>query len=143
MKKKLTGRSRILLAAAIGAVTVGTLVATAGVGFARDSVGAKQYQYGQKVTICHHTHSTKHPFVTIRVSPNAVKAHMKHGDTVGPCASSTNKNKGKEKGHKPGKKGEETPQPSTSPASPPGNGNGHGKPDDPGHGNGNGNGKGK
>ncbi|HYZ90231.1 MAG TPA: hypothetical protein VE620_13110 [Myxococcales bacterium] len=41
--------------------------------------------YAGKVTICHHTHSKKHPFHTITVSANAVPAHMRHGDTLGPC----------------------------------------------------------
>src|SRR5262249_51851870 len=33
----------------------------------------------EKVTICHKGH-------TIRVARPAVKAHLRHGDTVGPCA---------------------------------------------------------
>jgi hypothetical protein len=45
----------------------------------------QQYPAG-KVTICHHTHSQKNPFVTITVSQNAVPAHVRnHGDTIGPC----------------------------------------------------------
>jgi hypothetical protein len=47
---------------------------------------ADQYPAG-KVTICHHTHSQKNPFVTITVSQNAVAAHVRnHGDTIGPCS---------------------------------------------------------
>jgi hypothetical protein len=35
---------------------------------------------GKKVTLCHKTGSKSHPWVKIRVSKNAVKAHMRHGD---------------------------------------------------------------
>src|SRR5918995_1578164 len=44
-------------------------------------------QYEKKVTICHRTGSKKNPFRTIRVSRNAVKAHLRHGDALGPCGS--------------------------------------------------------
>ena len=43
-------------------------------------------QYPDKVTICHRTGSQKNPAVTIRVSRNALPAHLRHGDTIGPCA---------------------------------------------------------
>jgi hypothetical protein len=45
--------------------------------------GSSQYQY--KVLLCHHTHSKKHPLVQIRVGAPAVKAHLRHGDTLGAC----------------------------------------------------------
>jgi hypothetical protein len=48
-----------------------------------DAASAKQY--ADKVTICHRTGSKKKPFHTIRVSRNALKAHLKHGDSMGPC----------------------------------------------------------
>ena len=48
-----------------------------------EAASAKQYE--DKVTICHRTGSKKNPFRTIRVSRNALKAHLKHGDAVGPC----------------------------------------------------------
>jgi hypothetical protein len=35
---------------------------------------------GKKVTLCHKTGSKSHPWVKIRVSKNAVKPHMRHGD---------------------------------------------------------------
>ena len=50
------------------------------------SVGA---QYPKKVTICHRTKSKKNPYVTIRVSRNAVPAHLRHGDGIGPCSRAT------------------------------------------------------
>jgi hypothetical protein len=45
--------------------------------------GSAQYQY--RVTICHRTHS-KH---TITISSRALKAHLRHGDTVGACSAAS------------------------------------------------------
>jgi hypothetical protein len=43
-----------------------------------------------KVTICHHTHSKKHPFHTITVAAPAVQSHItNHGDTPGSCPVTT------------------------------------------------------
>jgi hypothetical protein len=70
------------------------------------SSGASSAQYQYKVTICHHTHSNKHPMHTISVSSAAVAKHMlKHGDTLGPCpataptTTSPTHGNGKGKGH--------------------------------------------
>jgi len=41
----------------------------------------------RKVTLCHHTGSKKNPHRTITVSRSALAAHMRHGDTVGPCTT--------------------------------------------------------
>lgn len=77
---------RVFLAGGVGALafaaltSVGAAVSPAGTPAATD-------QYPKKVTICHHTHSKKNPFVTIRVSRNALKAHLRHGDTMGPCST--------------------------------------------------------
>ena len=67
------------------------------------SSGASSAQYQYKVTICHHTHSKKHPMHTISVSSAAVAKHMlKHGDTLGACpapaATTTQHGKGHGKG---------------------------------------------
>jgi hypothetical protein len=59
---------------------VGVAVSPAGTPAATD-------QYPKKVTLCHKTRSKKNPFVTIRVSRNAVRAHLRHGDAVGPCST--------------------------------------------------------
>ena len=63
------------------AASVGGAVSPMG----KDSA-SNQYQYDKKVTICHRTGSKKHPFVTIRVSRRAVRAHLAHGDKLGPCS---------------------------------------------------------
>lgn len=66
--------------AVAGMGSVGAAISPAG-------VPASASQYEKKVTICHRTGSKKNPFRTIRVSRNAVKAHLRHGDAVGPCSS--------------------------------------------------------
>jgi hypothetical protein len=90
-----------LRVAATAIVSAGLLVPLAvfgGTGFAQTGSPA-QAQY--KITICHHTHSKKHPTVTISISNKAWKAHQRHGDTMGACAAaaSAKHNNGKAKGH--------------------------------------------
>jgi hypothetical protein len=74
-------------------VALGLLVALAVLAGASWSASgsstATQYPYGAKVTICHHTHSKKHPQVTITVGAPAARAHLRHGDTLGACSSSS------------------------------------------------------
>jgi hypothetical protein len=84
-KHELGGRTpRGVLAVAGSAVILLCFWSIGGVGFAKNSVTAGQYQYGdKKVTICHKTGSGKS--VTITISRNALPAHLRHGDTVGPC----------------------------------------------------------
>ena len=85
-----SGRARFAAAGA-AALAVAALASVGGVGYAARLVGvsnisATAAQYPpSKVTICHHTHSQKNPFVTINVSERALPAHLGHGDTVGAC----------------------------------------------------------
>lgn len=75
-------RLRVVVAAL---VSVGLLVPLAALGAGTSGQTASAAQY--KITICHHTHSKKHPMVTIRVSNKAWPAHQRHGDTMGACAT--------------------------------------------------------
>jgi hypothetical protein len=75
-------RLRVVVAAL---VSVGLLVPLAALGAGTSGQTASAAQY--KITICHHTHSKKHPTVTIRVSNKAWPAHQRHGDTMGACAT--------------------------------------------------------
>lgn len=121
-------RSTLAVAATLGALAALGVLAGASWS-ATGSSNANQYQYGTKVTICHHTHSTKNPWVTITVSPNAVSAHLKHGDTLGACSTS---NKGKKAKGKPTTSTTTSSTTTATTTSSPGhghgggNGNGHG-----------------
>jgi hypothetical protein len=143
-----TPRLRFALAVAVTAVT-GTALASAGLAAMRTLGSAAASQYPpKKVTLCHHTHSKKHPWVKIRVSERAMKAHMRHGDFVvddeHPCppqsaaaASKKHKNAHKSKSKAKGKhqhKQKAAPKPKkhdASSAAKPGKGNdkggGHGR----------------
>lgn len=124
MNSNLFGRNRRIAGAT--AVTAALLVPLGvfGAPALAGSTGASSAQYQYKVTICHHTHSKKHPMHTITVSNKAVAKHMlKHGDTLGACpaaapTSSTTHGKGK---------GKNNPQSGQSPVQPGQSGDQHGK----------------
>lgn len=70
--------------------------------------GSSGGQYGSscgqyRVQICHRTHSKKHPWRMITVSNRAVKAHLRHGDTLPPCPPPPASTHGKGHGHGHGK----------------------------------------
>jgi hypothetical protein len=75
---------RVGVAGGVCALTFAALVSV-GAAVSPSGTSAVSAQYPEKVTICHRTHSKKNPFVTIRVSQNALKAHLKHFDAIGPC----------------------------------------------------------
>jgi len=124
-------RNRTILGLVVVAVSVIAAATLAGIGFARSAIGAAQYQYG-KVTICHHTHSKSNPTVTITISKNALPAHQKHGDTLGPCPSAPSqpdqgKDEGKGKGDDDGgSAGAPSPGQNTDPSQGQGKGNDNG-----------------
>lgn len=100
----------------VGVVAALASVALVSVVQAARSVSAQRpaaaaVEYPKKVTICHRTGSKKNPFVTITVSRNAVPAHLRHGDRLGPCNGQSfticHKNQ-KAKGQKGKAKGQKT-----------------------------------
>ena len=73
--------------------------------------GSSGSQYGSsckqyRVQICHRTHSKKHPWVKITVSNRALKAHLRHGDTLPPCSTQPAAKTKHGKGHGHGKPGD-------------------------------------
>jgi hypothetical protein len=75
-------------AALLGVALVTALAFLAGgklAGGGSTAAAAYQYQYGNTVTICHHTTSATSPTVTITIAQAALDAHLAEGDTVGPC----------------------------------------------------------
>jgi len=117
-------------------VSVGLLVPLAALGASTSGQTASAAQY--KITICHHTHSKKHPNVTIRINNKAWPAHQRHGDTMGACAtakakhgkSHQNADKGKshQNGNKPDQKsnnGKSGAEPSNTQAQSPSHANEH------------------
>jgi hypothetical protein len=90
MRSHVTSAALMVLVAVAVLALAGVSLAGNGKGKGKgkddDSSSASQYQgsshgkqYGHhKVVLCHKGH-------TIRVAPPAVKAHLRHGDTLGAC----------------------------------------------------------
>jgi hypothetical protein len=100
-------RLRLLLAGVATLVTGAALASAALAGIRALDLGpAAASQYPKKVTVCHRTHSKKHPWVKIRISRHALKAHQRHGDFVvdetHPCPP-VNSTSAKKKHHAKGK----------------------------------------
>jgi hypothetical protein len=101
-------RSRLLLAGLATLVTGAALASAAFAGMRALDLGpAAASQYPKKVTVCHRTHSKKHPWVKIRISRHALKAHVRHGDFVvdatHPCPPATTASAKTKKHHAKGK----------------------------------------
>lgn len=73
------------VAATVTALVIALAWIGAGVSPASTRAPAVASAYPKKVTICHRTKSKKNPYRTIRVSRRAVRAHLRHGDGIGPC----------------------------------------------------------
>ena len=88
MREKFRRRAQFGVVAGIAGAFAVTSIASFGaaVSPASNNASAKQYE-PKKVTICHRTGSKKNAWRTIRVSQNALKAHLRHGDVVEPCGT--------------------------------------------------------
>jgi hypothetical protein len=82
---KTAGIAGIVIAAAIASF-VG-LAYAGSIGGAATNGPAAADQYGQRVTICH---KAGRRYRTITVARSALPAHLRHGDTLGPCSARLN-----------------------------------------------------
>jgi hypothetical protein len=118
MKKLFRSADRRLAGAA---VVSGLLLAPLGIfgssalAHTASGLGPSAAQYQYKVTICHRTHSNKHPWHIITISNRALPAHLRHGDKYPPpcptTAAQTTKTHGKSSenhGNKPSSAGPTT-----------------------------------
>ena len=77
-----------ILAIAVGAYlwSLSTALGDTGLsGAGSDGPSIAQYEYGEKVTICHRSAPQSNRRTTITVSSSTLETHMAHGDTIGPC----------------------------------------------------------
>jgi hypothetical protein len=110
MKSIWTHRRLRLFLAGVATVVTGAALASAALAGMRaldlGPAAASQYP-GKKVTVCHRTHSKKHPWVKIRISRHALKAHLRHSDFVvdasHPCPPATTASAKNHKHHGKGK----------------------------------------
>jgi hypothetical protein len=92
MKKLFRSADRRLAGAA---VVSGLLLAPLGIfgssalAHTASGLGPSAAQYQYKVTICHRTHSQKHPWHIITISNSALPAHLRHGDKFPPPCPTT------------------------------------------------------
>jgi len=78
------------LAAGAAAAVTGAAIASSDADAKNKGKSAKKGKKGKsskggKVEICHGSGSASNPYVTIEVSQKAVKAHLRHGDSLGAC----------------------------------------------------------
>jgi hypothetical protein len=82
-------RLRLGQAAIVAVVAALAVAALATLGASVSPAGTRapavEGAYEKKITICHRTKSKKNPYRTIRISRRALKAHLRHGDGIGPC----------------------------------------------------------
>ncbi|MEP6978907.1 MAG: hypothetical protein ABI948_12720 [Thermoleophilia bacterium] len=115
-RTRLYAASRFSFAAAVTVLVLGSLASFGGLGYAasgtnqaftavkqvvtpsrhvvRHSAARDQYA-PEKVTICHKGH-------TITISRSALPAHLRHGDTIGPCPAGGVAGAGAGLGRRPG-----------------------------------------
>lgn len=62
-----------------------TLVVALAISFIFISSTTEKQDKGEKITICHIPPGNPENAHTIRVSINALEAHLNHGDTIGSC----------------------------------------------------------
>jgi hypothetical protein len=93
---------RLALVGALVMLAFAALAYAGGVAQTGNSGPASADQYQpRRITICHHARwrngSTRH--LSIRINQSAWRAHRRHGDTLGACASARNKKAHKAKPH--------------------------------------------